>query len=194
MFEAKSAANSRQVGYKSSSKSRVTAEKRRTGFGGVRLRFRWRRHSWMACARAQVHARAPRRRRACRNRLAHIAAAAPHLVRSLTACAVPAYLPAVSDKPKPTAAGSDGGWLHSTPLKTRYSSPTGLMSFDGESAWNQVSTAPRTPRLAHTHRKLSSAECRVLTARCHHRPAVRPSHGRAQGVGQAGRELEDLPS
>ena len=38
---------------------------------------------------------------------------------------------------KASAAGSDGGWYHSTALKTRYSSPTGLMSFDGESAWTQ---------------------------------------------------------
>ena len=38
---------------------------------------------------------------------------------------------------KASAAGTDGGWIHSTPLKTRYSSPTGLMSFDGDSAWFQ---------------------------------------------------------
>lgn len=38
---------------------------------------------------------------------------------------------------KASAAGTDGGWTHSVPLKTRYSSPTGLMSFDGESAWSQ---------------------------------------------------------
>ena len=35
------------------------------------------------------------------------------------------------------AAGTDGGWVHTSPLKSRYASPTGLMSFDGESAWSQ---------------------------------------------------------
>ena len=44
---------------------------------------------------------------------------------------------ATADKPKATAGGTDGGWTHATPMKTRYSSPTGLMSFDGESAWTQ---------------------------------------------------------
>jgi len=44
---------------------------------------------------------------------------------------------AITDKPKATAGGTDGGWVHSAPLKTRYGSPTGLMSFDGESAWFQ---------------------------------------------------------
>ena len=44
------------------------------------------------------------------------------------------------------AAGTDGGWTHSTPLKTRYSSPTGLMSFDGESAWNQYDPHVLVPK------------------------------------------------
>ncbi len=35
------------------------------------------------------------------------------------------------------AAGTDGGWTHVTPLKTRYVSSTGITSFDGESAWRQ---------------------------------------------------------
>lgn len=38
---------------------------------------------------------------------------------------------------KGTTAGTDGGWTHATPLKTRYVSPTGITSFDGESAWRQ---------------------------------------------------------
>ena len=48
----------------------------------------------------------------------------------------------ITDKPKATAGGTDGGWNHATPLKTRYASPTGLMSFDGESAWTRRA-APR---------------------------------------------------
>ena len=36
-----------------------------------------------------------------------------------------------------TAGGTDGGWIHSTPLKHRYVSPTKLTSWDGESAWRQ---------------------------------------------------------
>ena len=38
---------------------------------------------------------------------------------------------------KHTVGGTDGGWIHSTPLKSRYASPTGITSFDGESAWRQ---------------------------------------------------------
>ena len=34
-------------------------------------------------------------------------------------------------------AGTDGGWIHTSPLKTRFGSSTGLMSFTGESAWTQ---------------------------------------------------------
>ena len=30
-----------------------------------------------------------------------------------------------------------GGWIHAKPLKTRYMTSTNLMSFDGESAWDQ---------------------------------------------------------
>ena len=44
---------------------------------------------------------------------------------------------ALAVKPRDTAGGTDGGWIHSTPLKSRYQSPTGLSSFDGESAWRQ---------------------------------------------------------
>ena len=40
-------------------------------------------------------------------------------------------------KPAATAGGTDGGWNAAKPLKTRYASPTGLTSFDGESAWRQ---------------------------------------------------------
>lgn len=31
--------------------------------------------------------------------------------------------------------GTDGGWNHATPVKPRYISPTGITSFDGDSAW-----------------------------------------------------------
>ena len=44
---------------------------------------------------------------------------------------------AIADKPKVSAAGTDGGWVHAKPLKTRFNTPTGIMSFDGESAWSQ---------------------------------------------------------
>lgn len=49
-------------------------------------------------------------------------------------------------KIKSSAAGTDGGWIHTTPLKTRYSSPTGLMSFDGESAWTQYDPHMLVPK------------------------------------------------
>ena len=39
--------------------------------------------------------------------------------------------------PFSNAAGTDGGWVASKPLKTRYTSSTGITSFDGESAWDQ---------------------------------------------------------
>lgn len=38
---------------------------------------------------------------------------------------------------KVNQAGTDGGWIHAKPLKTRYMTSTNLMSFDGESAWDQ---------------------------------------------------------
>lgn len=38
---------------------------------------------------------------------------------------------------KVNMAGTDGGWIHPKPLQTRFATPTGIMSFDGESAWNQ---------------------------------------------------------
>ena len=44
---------------------------------------------------------------------------------------------AIVAKPAATAGGTDGGWNAAKPLKTRYASPTGLTSFDGESAWRQ---------------------------------------------------------
>ena len=47
---------------------------------------------------------------------------------------------------KSSAGGTDGGWIHSTPLKTRYASPTGLMSFDGESAWSQYDPHALVPK------------------------------------------------
>jgi hypothetical protein len=39
------------------------------------------------------------------------------------------------NKPKGVTAGPE--WVNSGPLKSRYASPTGLMSFDGETAWSQ---------------------------------------------------------
>jgi hypothetical protein len=42
---------------------------------------------------------------------------------------------ALTSKPRASAGGTDEGWVASRPLKTRYASPTGLMAFDGESAW-----------------------------------------------------------
>ena len=38
-------------------------------------------------------------------------------------------------KPHATAAGTDGGWTHVRPLRSRFATPTGIMSWDGESAW-----------------------------------------------------------
>lgn len=38
---------------------------------------------------------------------------------------------------KVNMAGTDGGWIHPKPLQTRFATPTGIMTFDGESAWNQ---------------------------------------------------------
>ena len=38
---------------------------------------------------------------------------------------------------KVNMAGTDGGWIHPKPLQTRFATPTGIMSFDGESAWSQ---------------------------------------------------------
>jgi hypothetical protein len=42
-----------------------------------------------------------------------------------------------SPPPRASAAGTDGGWLHAKPLRTRFATPTGIYSFDGESAWSQ---------------------------------------------------------
>ena len=39
-------------------------------------------------------------------------------------------------RPKSSQAGTDGGWIHTKPLRVRYGTPTGLMSFTGESSWN----------------------------------------------------------
>ena len=44
---------------------------------------------------------------------------------------------ALASKPAASAGGTDGGWVHSTPLKGRLGTSTGLMSFDGDSAWRQ---------------------------------------------------------
>lgn len=49
-------------------------------------------------------------------------------------------------KPKISQAGTDGGWTHVTPLKARYASPTGIMSFDGESAWTQYDPHMLVPK------------------------------------------------
>ena len=38
---------------------------------------------------------------------------------------------------KVNQAGTDGGWIHAKPLATRFATSTGIMSFDGESAWSQ---------------------------------------------------------
>lgn len=43
----------------------------------------------------------------------------------------------IAAKPRDTAGGTDGGWNHSKPLQHRYVSPTGLTSFNGDSAWRQ---------------------------------------------------------
>ena len=75
---------------------------------------------------------------ACRARAIDHARSRPSLPPSLAPVSwLTCFDVAGGDKPKASAAGTDGGWAHSTPLKTRYASPTGLMSFDGESAWNQ---------------------------------------------------------
>ena len=44
---------------------------------------------------------------------------------------------ALAHKPAASSGGTDGGWTHTTPLKGRLSTPTGIMSFDGDSAWRQ---------------------------------------------------------
>ena len=47
---------------------------------------------------------------------------------------------------KVNQAGTDGGWIHAKPLQTRYASPTGIMSFDGESAWSQYDPHMLVPK------------------------------------------------
>ena len=58
----------------------------------------------------------------------------------------PPWPTAVTERPKSSPAGTDGGWIHTTPLKTRYASPTGIMSFDGESAWPQYDPRALVPK------------------------------------------------
>ena len=53
---------------------------------------------------------------------------------------------AITAKPMASAAGTDGGWIHAKPLQTRYASPTGIMSFDGESAWSQYDPHMLVPK------------------------------------------------
>ena len=53
---------------------------------------------------------------------------------------------AITDKAKPTAANTDGGWERNFKVRSRYATPTGLMSYVGESAWKQYDPQMLLPK------------------------------------------------
>ena len=53
---------------------------------------------------------------------------------------------ALTSKVKPSAAGTDGGWMHVKALKARHVTPTKIVSTDCESSWIMYDKSILNPR------------------------------------------------